>query len=127
MAAAICCGLLFCAAGRARAQDSPFAAALPVITDGESFAITGENPAGEKGKGGQAASKLGATRKGRPAIPVPAGQRVTLADIRGAGVIHHIWITVPPPSKDFAPGPNRPSTHRASGPPWRRPLKWKAS
>jgi hypothetical protein len=106
VAAAVCCGLLFCVAHSAGAQDSPFASGLPLITDGESFAITGENPTGEKGRGGQAASKLGPTRKGRPAVPVPAGQRVTLADIRGAGCIRHIWITVPPPSKDYAPGPN---------------------
>src|SRR5205823_3757040 len=79
---------------------------LPYITDGQSFAITAENPTGEKGKGGQASSNLGPARKGRPAISLPAGKSTVLADIAGAGCIKHIWITLPPPGKDYRPGPN---------------------
>jgi hypothetical protein len=37
---------------------------------------------------------------------VPAGKTVTLAEIKGPGVIRHIWITVPPPPREFRAGPN---------------------
>ena len=49
---------------------------LPLAKHGRSRAITAENPKGEKGRGGMAASHLGASRKGAPCI------------------IQHIWITV---------------------------------
>src|SRR5262245_43682000 len=79
---------------------------LPYITDAETFAITAENPTGEKGKGGAASGALGAGRKGRPSIKVPPGKPVVLADIQGTGCIKHIWITVPPPGKEYKTGPN---------------------
>ncbi len=70
---------------------------LPLLDSGVSRAITAENPKGEKGTGGQASSPLGQGRKGSPALRnVQAGSTATLADINGAGVINHIWITVPP-------------------------------
>lgn len=62
---------------------------------GESRAVCAENPAGEKGRGGMAASNLGIGRKGNPCIlNIRPEQTVTLADIDGPGIIRHIWITV---------------------------------
>jgi hypothetical protein len=49
-----------------------------------------ENPSGAPGQGGQ--ENRGA--KGRPYETIHAGQSLTLADIRGAGVIRRIWITI---------------------------------
>jgi hypothetical protein len=50
-----------------------------------------ENPLGEKGKGGQ----TNAGRKGRPAIPVKAGEQVTLAEVHGAsGTVRRIEATI---------------------------------
>ena len=68
--------------------------ALPMMNHGRSRAINAENPKGEKGKGGMAASHLGASRKGSPCLTLPKGETVTLAEIDGCGVIEHIWITV---------------------------------
>lgn len=68
---------------------------LPLINNGRSRAINAENPRGEKGKGGMAASHLGPSRKGSPCIrEIEPGSTVTLAEIDGPGVIQHIWITV---------------------------------
>lgn len=61
----------------------------------KSRAINSENPTGEKGKGGMEASPLGPSRKGSPCLrDIPSGSDVILADIEGAGMINHIWITV---------------------------------
>ncbi len=79
---------------------------LPYLTDAETYAITAENPSGEKGKGGTSSSNLGAARKGKPSIKLPPGQTVVLADIQGAGSIKHIWITAPPPGRPYKAGPN---------------------
>jgi len=49
-----------------------------------------ENPNGAQGEGGR--ENRGA--KGRPFETLRAGQSLTLAHIRGAGVIRRIWITV---------------------------------
>ena len=60
-----------------------------------SRAINAENPTGEPGRGGIAASELGPSRKGSPCLRnIPSGETVTLADIDGPGCIRHIWITV---------------------------------
>ncbi len=68
---------------------------LPFLKRGRSRAINAENRTGEKGKGGMAASNLGTGRKGSPCLKdIMPGETVTLADIRGAGCINHIWITV---------------------------------
>lgn len=61
---------------------------------GQSRAITAENPKGGKGAGGQAAGPLGASRKGHAFLPLKSGETITLANISGSGVLHHIWITV---------------------------------
>lgn len=55
--------------------------------------ISFENPTGEPGAGGRAASPLGVGRKGLPAKFLEAGERVTLCDVAGPGVIRHVWVT----------------------------------
>src|SRR5579885_3175240 len=55
-------------------------------------AITFENPTGGRGAGGTAAGG----RKGAPSRQVAPGERVTLADIDGPGVVRHVWMTFPP-------------------------------
>ncbi len=58
-----------------------------------SRSISFENPTGEPGQGGQAASNLGAGRKGSPARTLKPGEKVVLCDIEGPGTIRHIWMT----------------------------------
>ncbi len=81
--------------------------------------ITAENVYGEKGRGGMAevdakpqsevtkigqkwegpnacARDLGQTWKVRPCIALPKESTTTLMDVKGPGVIQHIWITVDP-------------------------------
>jgi hypothetical protein len=58
--------------------------------------ISFENPTGERGAGGQAASPLGVGRKGAPARVLHPGDEVLLADIKGNGSIRHIWMTTFP-------------------------------
>ena len=66
-----------------------------LITGGQSRAINGENPRGEKGRGGTAASNLGPSRKGSPCLgEIRPGETAVLGEIEGPGVIQHIWITV---------------------------------
>lgn len=65
-----------------------------LLSDGiVSRSISFENPTGAPGEGGQAASRLGATRKGKPMINFEQGATVTLCDIEGAGTLRHIWMT----------------------------------
>jgi hypothetical protein len=58
-----------------------------------SRSISFENPTGEPGRGGQAASNLGVGRKGAPSRSIKPGETVQLCDIAGPGTIRHIWIT----------------------------------
>ena len=63
--------------------------------NGRSRSINQENPYGEKGKVGMAASDLGVGRKGSPCIMgIAPGETKVLAEMEGPGVIQHIWITV---------------------------------
>lgn len=65
------------------------------LSDEVSRAINAENPTGEKGKGGMASGPLGVSRKGAPCISgIEPGETKVLADIRGTGIIRHIWMTV---------------------------------
>ncbi|MFG0330249.1 MAG: glycoside hydrolase family 172 protein [Phycisphaerales bacterium] len=75
------------------------------LVDAESRSITAENPDGSRGGGARAdlgddehctphASELGKPWKVRPCISLKAGERVTIADIEGPGVVQHIWMTV---------------------------------
>ena len=59
-----------------------------------SRSISFENPTGAPGQGGQAASQLGATRKGAPNRGFKPGETVDLANITGSGTIRHIWMTI---------------------------------
>lgn len=54
--------------------------------------ISFENPTGEPGSGGKAASNLGPGRKGAPNKQVMPGEEVVLMDIKGSGTIRHIWM-----------------------------------
>jgi hypothetical protein len=49
-----------------------------------------ENPTGARGQGGQ--TNGGA--KGRPFVSLPQGERHTLVDTTGSGIIRRIWITI---------------------------------
>jgi hypothetical protein len=64
-----------------------------VSTRLESRSISFENPSGDRGKGGQAASNLGVGRKGSPAWTLKPDETIQLCDIQGRGMIRHIWIT----------------------------------
>ena len=74
---------------------------LHQLADVESRSISPENLTGEKGKGGmattgtgeRAAHDLGQGWKVSPSVRIEAGQTFTLCDIRGSGVIQHIWMT----------------------------------
>jgi hypothetical protein len=67
---------------------------MPMITNAKTRSISAENPNGEPGMGGKAASNLGVGRKGRPCIDLKQGEVTTLANITGTGSIQHFWITV---------------------------------
>ncbi|MCP5523640.1 MAG: DUF2961 domain-containing protein [Verrucomicrobiales bacterium] len=96
--------LLFAAAATAVSLGIPFAATAGdqhslisepynLDTGLESRSISFENPTGERGAGGKAASKLGVGRKGSPSRSLKPGDVVQLCDIAGKGTIRHIWIT----------------------------------
>lgn len=79
--------------------------ALPLLSKAQTRSISAENPDGAKGggakadpKGQGAARELGKGWKVRPCISLEPGSTTTLADIKGPGVIQHIWITVDPRS-----------------------------
>jgi len=76
---------------------------LFLLSEAETRSISAENPTGEKAGGAKEvpdashpASMLGKGWKVRPCITLQPGTTTTLADIKGAGVIQHIWITVDP-------------------------------
>jgi len=76
---------------------------LPQVCSAKTRSISAENPTGEPGSGAKEspegnhpASNLGKGWKVRPCIPLPEGSTTTLADIKGPGIIQHIWITVDP-------------------------------
>jgi hypothetical protein len=58
----------------------------------DSRAVTFENPTGARGAGG---SSHGG-RKGSPSRRIAPGERVVLADLRGPGVLRHVWMTFQP-------------------------------
>ena len=68
-----------------------FAQALWSVPDQvQSRWVSFENTAGAKGSGGQANEG----RKGAPQRSIRAGETLTLAEIRGPGIIRRIWCTV---------------------------------
>lgn len=58
-----------------------------------SRSISFENPTGEPGAGGKAASKLGEGRKGAPSRSIKPGETVELCNIQGPGTVRNIWMT----------------------------------
>lgn len=80
---------------------------LPYLQKAKTRQISAENPTGEKGGGctwapdpgnpdlcySGPASELGKGWKVRPFIKVKAGTTVTLAEIKGPGIINHIFLT----------------------------------
>ena len=94
----------------------PSLSTISKLSGAKTRLVTAENVYGEKGKGGMAdvsgepqesvkrigqeshdprpARDLGKGWKVRPCIPLPSGQRITILDAEGPGVIQHIWITL---------------------------------
>ena len=73
---------------------------LSLLSDAETRSISAENPTGERGGGAKrvpekwdAAFPLGRGWKASPAIGLEPGVETVLADIKGPGVIQHLWIT----------------------------------
>ncbi len=74
---------------------------LAMLGSAKTRSISAENPKGEVGGGAKevpdvdhAAARLGKGWKVRPCITLDPGETVTLVDVKGPGVIQHIWITV---------------------------------
>ncbi len=80
---------------------------LPLLGQGRTRSVTAENPTGEKGKGGmaipnpsepkpaagaRAADDLGQGWKVRPFLRINAGETATLMDVKGPGIIQHMWL-----------------------------------
>ncbi len=80
---------------------------LPLLGQGRTRSVSAENPTGEKGKGGmaipnpadpnaaagaRAADDLGQGWKVRPFIRINAGQSAVLMDVKGPGIIQHMWL-----------------------------------
>jgi hypothetical protein len=85
-----CLGLMYACSSE---QPGPGGTLYDLGTGLESRSISFENPTGQPGQGGQAASKLGVGRKGFPAKGIAPGETVVLCDITGPGTIRHIWMT----------------------------------
>jgi hypothetical protein len=79
----------------ARAQQNADLVHRPYLLDTglTSRSISFENPTGQPGSGGTAASQLGEGRKGAPSRSIEPGETVQLCDVEGPGTIRHIWMT----------------------------------
>jgi len=78
-------------------------ATLHLLSNAKTRSISAENPNGEVGGGAKelpdennAASNLGIGWKVRPCITLLKNTEITLANIKGPGIIQHIWMTVDP-------------------------------
>ncbi len=69
----------------------------------KSRSISFENPTGEPGEGGKAASVLGVGRKGAASRRIAPGETVVLCDITNAGTIRHLWMTGTFTKQQFTP------------------------
>lgn len=99
-------------AGRSDADRAtvPSVSDLFLLSDAKSRSISPENRSGGKGSGARtelkdgcakgAAEKVGKGWKVNPCLPVTAGKTEILGEVRGSGVINHIWITLGDPA-DF--------------------------
>lgn len=80
---------------------------LPLLGQGATRSVTAENPTGGKGMGGmaipnpadpnpaagaRAADDLGQGWKVRPFLRINAGETAVLMDVKGPGVIQHMWL-----------------------------------
>jgi hypothetical protein len=82
-------------------QASPGIGGLSRLSGAQTRSISAENPTGEKGKGGMATEGTGAAAardlgqgwKVSPSIGIAPGEAATLADIKGEGLIQHLWLT----------------------------------
>lgn len=87
-----------------RISDGPAGLDVARLPVSESRAITAENPTGARGAGARAtegtgakaARDLGLGWKVSPSRVIAAGERADLAEIKGAGVIRHLWLTMRP-------------------------------
>ena len=87
-----------------RISDGPARLDVARLPVSESRAITAENPTGARGAGARAtegtgakaARDLGLGWKVSPSRVIGAGERADLAEIEGAGVIRHLWLTMRP-------------------------------
>lgn len=95
LAAASAAVVAFLCPTAVRAQSPPDVVRQPYLLDNGlvTRSISFENPTGEPGQGGKAASNLGPGRKGAPARTIKPGETVSLCDIAGPGTIRHIWVT----------------------------------
>lgn len=74
---------------------------LSILSNAKSRSISPENFKGEKGRGGMAtegtgkecARELGQGWKVSPSVFIEPGETFTLGEIKGSGVIQHIWLT----------------------------------
>jgi hypothetical protein len=74
---------------------------LARLSHAQTRSISPENFTGEKGKGGmategtgaKAARELGQGWKISPSVQIKPGQTFVMGDVKGAGVIQHIWMT----------------------------------
>jgi hypothetical protein len=86
--------LLFIAAvtvSSTAAQTGPLTDLYQLPPNLDSRWASAENPTGERGAG----AKENAGRKGRPAVPIPAGKQHVLAEVSGhSGTVRRIWLTV---------------------------------
>ena len=78
-----------------------FLSNVALVTNDRTFSISAENPDGSKSNGAKeipgknnAGSELGKGWKVKPCITLQKNSAIALADIKGPGVINHIWITV---------------------------------
>ena len=71
------------------------------LRSGQSFSVSAENPAGQKGGGARATEGTGARHarhlgpgwKISPSVSIASGTEATLADIEGPATIQHLWLT----------------------------------
>jgi hypothetical protein len=93
--------LVACATNRLRTGYDPIDTPYVWDRDMEFRSISWENPTGEKGKGGMAASGLGVGKKGAACVWIKPGETHPLCNIEGPGVIRHIWMTIAQRKPEF--------------------------
>ena len=82
-----CAAMLLCAAGAAVAQDKPFSSSL----SGRSLGSLFEAPSG---RAHRSTSTSNDPQGNLDFVPLASGAEVPIADLRGPGVITHLWLNV---------------------------------